>query len=239
MKKVFLLVLMTAGSVFGQQLVKADQGAPGNQGPWPVKVVGPINVIVGGSDGGATAVVGVDGGPVPVSQASFPWKVSGADGGPVQVSGSVTVVGPDGGAVQVSVSGPVVVQGADGGPVQVSGSVTVLGADGGSVAVTSTQATCNSPTHTTTSVGTSAVNCPGAQLAGRYSIVICNSLENPGAGSRVIKVRIDGVNPVIGAGNPGDVLGVGDCIPYFITSAIVPRCIASLANTQATGLECK
>jgi len=202
----FSIALMLLGAAsWAGQVMTVDQGMPGNQGPWPVKVVGPINVIVGGSDGGATAVVGVDGGPVPVSQASFPWKVSGADGGPVQVSGSVTV----------------------------------LGADGGSVAVTSTQATCNSPTHTTTSVGTSAVNCPGAQLAGRYSIVICNSLENPGSGARIIKVRIDGVNPVIGAGNPGDVLGVGDCIPYFITSAIVPRCIASLANTQATGLECK
>lgn len=191
MKKIFLVALLLSTLAVAQSLVKADQGAPGNQGPWPVKVVGPVTVTVGGSDGGTTIVVGRDGGPVSVSQGSFPWYVTGADGGAVLVSG------------------------------------------------TTTPAACSSPTYSDTTVGLVAGNCPASQLAGRYSIVICNSLENPGIGSRYIKVRVDGVAPVMGVGNPGDVLGVGDCIPYFIPAGTVPKCIASHAATHATGLECK
>ena len=191
MKKIFLVALLLSTLAVAQSLVKADQGAPGNQGPWPVKVVGPVTITVGGADGGFTIVVGRDGGPVPVSQGSFPWYVTGADGGAVLVTG------------------------------------------------TTTPAACATPTYSTTSVGTSAVNCPTTQLTGRYSIVICNSLENPGIGSRYIKVRIDGTNPVMGVGQPGDVLGVGDCIPYFVPASVVPKCIASHAATYATGLECK
>jgi hypothetical protein len=210
MKKTFLVALLLSTLAVAQSLVKADQGAPGNQGPWPVKVVGPVTVTVGGSDGGVTIVVGRDGGPVPVSQGSFPWYVTGADGGALSVSQS---------------NGPWTFTGADGGAVLVSG--------------TTTPAACGTPTYSTTSVGLAAVNCPGAQLAGRYSIVICNSLENPGLGSRYIKVRVDGTNPVMGTGNPGDVLGVGDCIPYYIPAGVIPKCIASHAATYATGLECK
>lgn len=49
MKKLLLLAvtLMAIGAV-AQTIVKANQGAPGNQGPWPVVIVG------GSSDGGSS-----------------------------------------------------------------------------------------------------------------------------------------------------------------------------------------
>lgn len=64
MKRVFLLTLalvIVAGSAVAQQLVKADQGKPGTQGPWPVTLVGssvapPSSVIVVSADGGQALV---------------------------------------------------------------------------------------------------------------------------------------------------------------------------------------
>ncbi len=62
MKRVVLLgaALLTVGA-WAQQLVKADQGKPGNQGPWPVTIVGGSG---GGSGSSGGAVTGPDGGAV-------------------------------------------------------------------------------------------------------------------------------------------------------------------------------
>lgn len=48
---VVLVVLVVAAVAYAQTTVKADQGRPGNEGPWPVTVVN------GSSDGGATFVI--------------------------------------------------------------------------------------------------------------------------------------------------------------------------------------
>ncbi len=63
------LVLLLVGAVAGaQQLVKADQGRPGNQGPWPVSIIGfefdggitftGGSIVVKGPDGGAAVIQG-------------------------------------------------------------------------------------------------------------------------------------------------------------------------------------
>ena len=101
---VFSLVLGFSGLVAAQTPVKADQGRPGNQGPWPV--TGTFFL----ADGGVIKVIqgpGQDGGAWNVSVNNFPhsFVATGPDGGAVVVQGTVTVVGPDGGAVLIQ--GPV------------------------------------------------------------------------------------------------------------------------------------
>lgn len=61
MKRILFAVLplVVAGLAWGQSTVKVNQGAPGNQGPWPV-------TISGSTPGTASAVTGPDGGAVVV-----------------------------------------------------------------------------------------------------------------------------------------------------------------------------
>lgn len=71
MKRTALVLVLMAGFAVAQTVMKADQGKPGTQGPWPVTIAG----------GGLSFP---DGG-LDVRQASFPWLVAGADGGAVLV----------------------------------------------------------------------------------------------------------------------------------------------------------
>lgn len=115
------------------------------------------------------------------------------------------------------------------------GSWQVTGSGSGASFPTTLQQ-CTSRSHKITSVGVAASNCPSAQLASRRYIVICNSLEN--AGTPLLKIRVDGTDPVMGSGTAGDVLGVGDCVTYPIAASVVPRCIASAAATATSSFEC-
>jgi hypothetical protein len=69
MKRALILAaLVVAAAALGQTLVKADQGKPGTQGPWPVSIIGfqfdggitfsGGSIIVKGPDGGAVIVQG-------------------------------------------------------------------------------------------------------------------------------------------------------------------------------------
>lgn len=107
----------------------------------------------------------------------------------------------------------------------------------GTVTATTVPTTCTNPTHRVTSVGTSAAACPNAQLNGRKVIVMCNSIEN--SGSPLIKVRIDGVSPVMGTATPGHALAPGDCIQYAVSNATTPLCISDTAGTALETTECQ
>lgn len=122
-------------------------------------------------------------------------------------------------------------------PVTVTGSVYVVtdgGFGGGSSG--SAYVACTTPTSKITSVGVTSGNTPSTQLTSRKSITLCNSLQN--TGTPLVKCRFDGVAPVMTASNPGDVLGVGDCITYNLADTVVPQCIADAAATYVTSLEC-
>jgi hypothetical protein len=145
------VVTLVSLAAVAQQIVKADQGRPGNQGPWPVTVV------------------------------------SGGGGG-------------------------------------------------GTVTTTTTPQLCTSAVHKVTAVSGVALACPSTQLAGRRYIVLCNSVEN--AAASLIKIRTDGVSPVLGTTNPGDVLDRGDCIIYAVPETTIPTCIANGVNVAVTSYEC-
>lgn len=98
-----------------------------------------------------------------------------------------------------------------------------------------TTTVCSATAEDVTSVGTTAVATPAAQLASRTTVLICNSLQN--TGNPLVKCRSDGV-PIMASGNAGQVLSVGDCITYRITDAVTPQCISDTAATQVTSLEC-
>jgi len=223
---VLVVAAIVASMAIAETVTTANQGRPGNQGCWPVCIGGPV-VVVGPDggpvnvygtvivDGGHITVTGPDGGPVPVTQASFPWFVTG----------------PDGGALDVTVRNP------DGGPVSVSVSVSI---DGGTISTFPGQ--CMStlpdggPVHKSTALSNAgAVNCPASQAPNRQYIVFCMNQEQ-GVGGRS-KIRIDGVDPIIGGANPGDVLERGDCILYPIASSVVPRCISN-GNHNLASFEC-
>lgn len=95
---------------------------------------------------------------------------------------------------------------------------------------------CFVPTHASTTTGVVAAACPAAQLAGRCTIMFCNSNQNSGA--PLVKIRIDGSAPVMAAGNVGDVLAVGQCITYAIPAGVTPQCISDTATTYLTSTEC-
>ncbi len=112
------------------------------------------------------------------------------------------------------------------------------GAAGASNPWLQTPPTCLSPTHTITSVGLTAAACPASQLAGRRFVILRSSPEN--TGTPLIKIRIDGTNPVMGNTNVGDVLRVTDApIIYYIGSGVTPKCISDTSSTALIGLECK
>lgn len=58
---VVMVALIASALAFGQTTVKADQGKPGTQGPWPVSISGGSVVITLG-DAGITVNVNFDGG---------------------------------------------------------------------------------------------------------------------------------------------------------------------------------
>lgn len=95
---------------------------------------------------------------------------------------------------------------------------------------------CTAAVHKSTTVGAAAVNLPSTQLFNRRFVTYCNSVEN--AAAPTVKIRIDGVAPVMGLGNPGDVLSVGSCVTYNINSNHTAQAIASAAGTGVTSLEC-
>lgn len=95
---------------------------------------------------------------------------------------------------------------------------------------------CSTIVHSTVSVGVAAVDVPDTQSSRQY-VSICVSLEN--TGTPLVKcLSDDATSPVMGAGNEGDVLGVGDCLIYPVGAANTPRCIASAAATYVTTFEC-
>lgn len=122
-------------------------------------------------------------------------------------------------------------------PVTVTGGsgTVVVGPDGGAVRVQDVQCT-GAGSQKITTVGVVASNTPAAQAAGRIYLELCNSLQN--AGNPIVKCRIDGTPPVAAAGNVGDVLGIGDCIRYTVSTAVVPQCISDAAGTNVTSFEC-
>jgi hypothetical protein len=103
--------------------------------------------------------------------------------------------------------------------------------------VQTTPFNCSGPVHADTTCGVAAATAPTANLFDRRFITYCNSNEN--AGAPLIKIRIDGTVPVMGLGNPGDVLVVGQCVTYNISSGITVKCIASAAGSHLTSLECQ
>ena len=233
-----IALLLALAFAYAETRTIVNQGRPGNEGPWPV--TGNIFIT---SDGGFGVVVnnnvhvvGADGGVIPVDQHSFPWLIAGADAGAVpvtQASFPWFVTGPDGGRLDVTVYGP------DGGPLNVSVSVDIA-LDGGAIAAY--PGYCDStlpdggPVHKSTAIsGAGAVNCPTDQAPNRQYIVFCVNAEQ-GAGGRA-KIRIDGVAPIMGAANPGDVLERGDCVLYPIKSSVVPQCISN-GNHNINTFEC-
>lgn len=154
LKYVVLFVLcFVASAVYAQGTVTANQGRPGNQGAWPVTLVG------AGGGGGSTATV-----------------------------------------------------------------------------LTLPAVCTSSSVHKSTTVGVAAGNTPSSQAASRAYLTLCNSLQN--TGTPLVKCRMDAVAPVMAAGNPGDVLGIGDCITYPVAAAQVVQCIADAASTYVTSFEC-
>lgn len=106
----------------------------------------------------------------------------------------------------------------------------------GTISATTVPTTCGTPTQKDVTVGTTAVTCPGTQLTARKIIVFCNSVEN--VGNPLIKIRIDGVAPIMGLGNPGHTLSPGDCIQYAIGATVAPQCISDTAGTDLRTTEC-
>ncbi len=109
-------------------------------------------------------------------------------------------------------------------------------AGGVTATVSTTPTTCTTPTHKITSVGVTAVNTPSSQLASRRFVTLTNSPEN--SGSPKVKCRIDGVAPVMGNTNAGDVLTLGSSITYAVGAAVTPQCISDTASTAVISLEC-
>jgi hypothetical protein len=112
--------------------------------------------------------------------------------------------------------------------------VSAIGPSGSGIPVT--PALCTTRAHKATTVGTSSTNTPGTQLTGRDYIQLCVSVQN---GDTVrVKCRSDGTAPVFAAGNPGDVLDVGDCVTYAIADSVVPLCISNSASAEVASFEC-
>lgn len=95
---------------------------------------------------------------------------------------------------------------------------------------------CGTVSHKSTTAGVAAAATPSSALASRRFVTLCNSAQN--TGSPLVKCRADGTDPVMAVTNPGDVLGVGDCITYPVASTVTTKCIADTATTYVTSLEC-
>lgn len=64
MRKLVVAVVLVAAVAVAQTIVKADQGKPGTQGPWPVTLSGSIPVVIvdGGVSGGGGTATSTDAG---------------------------------------------------------------------------------------------------------------------------------------------------------------------------------
>ena len=104
---------------------------------------------------------------------------------------------------------------------------------------------CGGAAHKSTTVGTAAVQVPASALSGKRWMYVRVSPESPVSTAKV-KCRMDGANPVMGAGNPGDVMAVGDGALYAFAPAGSSqdpgtpqlRCISDTAGTIVTTTEC-
>ena len=94
---------------------------------------------------------------------------------------------------------------------------------------------CTAVSEKVTTIGTTFARCPTSQLSGRNVTVVCNSAEN--TGSPLLKVRVDGNAPVMGASTGGTVLAIGQCASFMLADNAVPLCIASAPGTLATTIE--
>jgi hypothetical protein len=113
--------------------------------------------------------------------------------------------------------------------------VVTLGGAGSNVTTLPAQcATASVQTAVTvdTTVGGTAV--PTAQTANRAYVVICNSKVNSAG---LIKCLVNGSAPIYASG-AGDVLDIGDCIPYAVAAGVTPKCIASAGSLTITSFEC-
>ena len=102
------------------------------------------------------------------------------------------------------------------------------------------QPVCSSAPQTIVIVGTTAVQVPASQLAGRKALRVCVSLEN--AGSPKVKCLLDGTpgmtfTPDVGVAQ-GDVLGPGDCYVYPVDTTHVVKCVSDTASTGVLTWEC-
>jgi len=104
---------------------------------------------------------------------------------------------------------------------------------------TTTPRQCSNPVPSDTNIATAgtAVSVPATAASARRFITICNSPEN--TGTPKIKCREDGTAPVMGLGNAGDVLNVGDCVPYTVTDQQTVSCNTDTNATHALSLECR
>lgn len=151
----FAVGLCLAATFAWAQTSTVNQGAPGTQGAWPVKFIGPTFPTDGGS---STAFTPAAVYPYPCAKTS-PDKLTYQDGG-----------------VQ---------------------------------------------------------NTPATGATNRLYTIICNSKDNS---SGNLRCRSDGTNPVNAPGTIGDVLGVGDCIPYTNPAGSPVKCIGTAL--YVTSFEC-
>lgn len=97
--------------------------------------------------------------------------------------------------------------------------------------------TCVTYAYSTVSVGTAAVPVPASALPGRKLVRVCNSLLNLGSP----KVRcLAGADPGLLSDKtlPGEILGVGDCLPYQLADTVPLKCISDAAGTAVTVFQC-
>jgi hypothetical protein len=106
------------------------------------------------------------------------------------------------------------------------------GVGGGAAGVFPYACSTSSPNKTTT-VSTAA-SVPTSAASNRLYVVLCNTRENS---SGTVKCRADGTTPIVDAGAPGDVLGVGDCIAYTNPSGFPVKCVAA-SSEYVSSYEC-
>lgn len=111
--------------------------------------------------------------------------------------------------------------------------------DGGYIGQTADYQCSNDSAFKNNIVGSTAVAMPiDGGLPGRLYVRVCNSLQN--SGNPLVKCLFGpGLTPVMAVGNPGDVIGTGDCVTYPARSDAGVTCIADTATTYVPSFECK
>ena len=82
--------------------------------------------------------------------------------------------------------------------------------------------------HKVTSVTNASTTTPATAVPLRLWVNLCNSIQN--AAGSIVKCRGDGTAPVFAATNAGDVLGLGDCVTYYLSSTRNVLCISNAAG---------